>query len=207
MEQYSTFPSTGHMPEIAQAMAKHERLVHWVVRRQWLGELSYAEALHVGRIGLWRALQGYDPSRGTAFSTYAVPAIARATWAEPFAFPLPRASEPAPFPQTSLPLPVSLSGATGAGHPSCPAQLRPPSWPQSRVLSLSKGSGHRRLLGRPAHPGTVSGASHHPGPQGYPRPDNALPALSAAEGSRPRGPDLHPYLSPDTPVEYASRRG
>jgi len=68
------------MPEIAQAMAEHEGLVHWVVRRQWLGVLSYAEALHAGRIGLWRALQGYDPGRGTAFSTYAVPAIARAIW-------------------------------------------------------------------------------------------------------------------------------
>jgi len=68
------------MPDISQAMAQHEGLVHWVVRRQWLGSLSYAEALQAGRIGLWRALQGYDPSRGTAFSTYAVPAIARAIW-------------------------------------------------------------------------------------------------------------------------------
>ena len=54
--------------------------MHWVVRRQWLGGLPYAEALHMGRIALWQALQRYDPSRGTAFSTYAVSAIAKAVW-------------------------------------------------------------------------------------------------------------------------------
>jgi RNA polymerase sigma factor (sigma-70 family) len=54
--------------------------VHWVVRRQWLGDFPYAEALHVGRIALWKALRRYDPTRGTAFSTYAVPAIQRAVW-------------------------------------------------------------------------------------------------------------------------------
>ena len=64
----------------AELMARHEGLVRWVVRRQYLGELCFADALHEGRIGLWHALQGYDPSQGTAFSSYAVPAIARAVW-------------------------------------------------------------------------------------------------------------------------------
>ena len=59
---------------------EHEKLVGWVVRRQWSGGLAYADMLQEGRIGLWRALRGYDPERGTAFSTYAVPAIARAVW-------------------------------------------------------------------------------------------------------------------------------
>jgi RNA polymerase sigma factor (sigma-70 family) len=63
-----------------ELLARHEGLVRWVVRRQWLGELSFADALHEGRIGLWRALLRYDPSRGTAFSSYAVPAIRRAVW-------------------------------------------------------------------------------------------------------------------------------
>lgn len=66
MKEY-TSPSS-----IAQALAEHERLVHWVVRRQWLGILPYSEALQVGRIALWRALEDYDPTQGTAFSTYAV---------------------------------------------------------------------------------------------------------------------------------------
>jgi RNA polymerase sigma factor (sigma-70 family) len=65
---------------LTHALAEHERLVGWVVRRQWLGSLTYADALQVGRIALWRALRGYDPSRGTTFATYAVPSIARAVW-------------------------------------------------------------------------------------------------------------------------------
>ena len=80
MRENTPFPSIRHGSEIAEVLAEHERLVHWVVRRQWLGDLPYAEALHVGRIGLWRALLRYDPTRGTAFSTYAVPAIQRAIW-------------------------------------------------------------------------------------------------------------------------------
>jgi RNA polymerase sigma factor (sigma-70 family) len=68
------------MPDIIQALAEHERLVHWVVRRQWLGELSYREAVQAGRIALWRAVRGYDPQRGYAFSSYAVVAIKHAIW-------------------------------------------------------------------------------------------------------------------------------
>jgi RNA polymerase sigma factor (sigma-70 family) len=80
MSEYTTFASTGGNRILAQQMAQHERLVHWVVRRQWLGALSFQDALHEGRIGLWSALRRYDPQRGTAFSTYAVPAIAHAIW-------------------------------------------------------------------------------------------------------------------------------
>jgi len=65
---------------MVQALAEHERLVHWVVHRQWLGNLPYAEAVQAGRIALWRALRRYDPQRGCTFSTYAVPAIERAIW-------------------------------------------------------------------------------------------------------------------------------
>jgi len=61
-------------------MARHDGLVQAVVRRQVLGDLPFAEALQVGRIGLWRAIQGYDLERGTAFSTYAWPCIMRQVW-------------------------------------------------------------------------------------------------------------------------------
>jgi RNA polymerase sigma factor (sigma-70 family) len=64
----------------AALLAQHEGLVRWVARRQRLGPLTFADALHEGRIGLWQALRHYDPDRGTTFSTYAVPAIARAIW-------------------------------------------------------------------------------------------------------------------------------
>jgi RNA polymerase sigma factor (sigma-70 family) len=73
MSKYSTSPVDRHI-------AQHEKLVHWVVHRQWLGPLPYLEAVQAGRIGLWRALQRYDLGRGHAFSTYAVPAIQRAVW-------------------------------------------------------------------------------------------------------------------------------
>lgn len=73
-------PAARTVPISSEQMAQHEGLVHWVVRQQWLGDLPFEDALHEGRLGLWAALQHYDPQRGTAFSTYAVPAIARAVW-------------------------------------------------------------------------------------------------------------------------------
>ena len=68
------------VPITSEQMVQHEGLVRWVVRQQWLGDLPFRDALHEGRLGLWAALQHYDPGRGTAFSTYAVPAVARAVW-------------------------------------------------------------------------------------------------------------------------------
>ena len=60
---------------IQQAMEQHDGLVHAFIRRQGGGDIPYEEALQAGRIGLWRAIQGYDPTRGTTFSTYAWVAI------------------------------------------------------------------------------------------------------------------------------------
>ncbi len=60
-----------------QAMEQHDGLVHAFIQRQGGGDISYDEALQAGRIGLWRAIQGYDPTRGTRFSTYAWVAIYR----------------------------------------------------------------------------------------------------------------------------------
>lgn len=70
----------GCSDSLNHLMAAHERLVHAVVRKQVLGRLSFAEALHAGRIGLWHAIMGFDPQRGLAFSTYAWPCIARDIW-------------------------------------------------------------------------------------------------------------------------------
>ncbi len=61
-------------------MARHEGLVHTVLRRQWGGTLPYDERLQAGRIGLWHALLRFDPERGFAFSTYAGTAIQREIW-------------------------------------------------------------------------------------------------------------------------------
>ena len=62
---------------VRQAMAQHDGLVHAYIQRRGGGNIPYEEALQAGRIGLWKALQGYDPARGTAFSTYAWVAIWR----------------------------------------------------------------------------------------------------------------------------------
>jgi len=62
---------------VRQAMERHDGLVHAFIRRQGGGDIPYEEALQAGRIGLWRAIQGYDPRRGTNFSTYAWVAIYR----------------------------------------------------------------------------------------------------------------------------------
>ena len=72
----------GCRDSLERLMAAHEALVHTVVRRQALGCLSYGEALQAGRIGLWRAILGFDPQQGLAFSTYAWPAIMHHIWRE-----------------------------------------------------------------------------------------------------------------------------
>jgi len=62
---------------VEEAMEQHDGLVYAFIQRQGGGDISYEEALQAGRIGLWRAIQGYDPVRGTTFSTYAWVAIYR----------------------------------------------------------------------------------------------------------------------------------
>jgi len=72
----------GCRDSLARLMAEHEGLVHAVVRKQVLGSLPFAEALQAGRIGLWQAILGYNPQRGTAFSTYAWSSIMHQVWRE-----------------------------------------------------------------------------------------------------------------------------
>jgi RNA polymerase sigma factor (sigma-70 family) len=70
----------GDLASLNQLMSQHDGLVQAMVRRQVLGDLPFAEALQAGRIGLWRAILGFDPARGFAFSTYACPCIMRQVW-------------------------------------------------------------------------------------------------------------------------------
>jgi RNA polymerase sigma factor (sigma-70 family) len=79
-KQCNTDWSILHTLDLEQAIVHHEKLVRWVARRQWPGELPRADVWQVGRIGLWHALQRFDPKRGTAFSSYAIPAISRSIW-------------------------------------------------------------------------------------------------------------------------------
>ena len=70
----------GDAAILNQLMGQHDGLVHYMLRRQSSGPLSYGELLQAGRIGLWRAIMGYDAQRETAFSTYASVVIARHIW-------------------------------------------------------------------------------------------------------------------------------
>jgi len=70
----------GDAESLEQLMCAHEGLVHHIVRQQLRGCLGYEEAVHAELIGLWRAILGFDPKRGNAFSSYASVAIARQVW-------------------------------------------------------------------------------------------------------------------------------
>lgn len=82
----------GCSASLNELMERHDGLVQAVVRQQVLGDLPYTEAVQAGRIGpvlgtyrtkcLWQAIQGFDPCRGLAFSTYAWPCIMRQIWRE-----------------------------------------------------------------------------------------------------------------------------
>lgn len=98
----------GCQRSLDHLMRRHEGLVQAVVRQQYLGDLPFAEALHAGRVGLWRAILGFDPQRGLAFSTYAWPAIMRHIWQAV----KDRACELAPPPTVSSPSPSPLDPAT-----------------------------------------------------------------------------------------------
>lgn len=71
---------TGCRACLDRLMSRHKGLVVYVTRRQALGKLSYEEAIQAGRIGLWKAILGYDPDKGYAFSTYAYPSITHRIW-------------------------------------------------------------------------------------------------------------------------------
>ena len=47
---------------LARLLRRHRGLVHWVIRRDCRGDLSYAELLHEGQIALWQAILHYDPA-------------------------------------------------------------------------------------------------------------------------------------------------
>ena len=70
----------GCPESLDRLLRQHEGLVRQIVAHQQLCGLPFEEALQAGRIGLWRAIEGYDPQRGTRFSTYAYPAIIRQVW-------------------------------------------------------------------------------------------------------------------------------
>ena len=102
----------GCADSLNRLMTEHDGLVQAVIRKQFLGPLSFAEALQAGRIGLWHAIIGYDPGRGLAFSTYAWPSITRQLWA---------AVAAAQRPERPIPSAISAPGAPSDPVTACEA--------------------------------------------------------------------------------------
>jgi RNA polymerase sigma factor (sigma-70 family) len=59
---------------------EHDGLVHACIHYLEVGGVPYGEAVEEGRIGLWRAILRYDPSRQVAFSTFAWRRILGEVW-------------------------------------------------------------------------------------------------------------------------------
>jgi RNA polymerase sigma factor (sigma-70 family) len=177
MEESTTVRPGSGPGDWEVALAAHEGLVRWVVRQQWRGDLAFAEAMHAGRIGLWQALRHYDPTRGTRFSSYAVPAIQHAVWAAVAAAQPPpapaRAEQPATPDPTADPSEAVYQAQVRAAVGALVAQLPPrpravviahyglgPTRPQSfaaigRILGVSRQRVHqlhRAALITLAHP-------------------------------------------------------
>jgi RNA polymerase sigma factor (sigma-70 family) len=70
----------GCQDSVNLLLARHEPLVVYAISRQNLWDLPWDEAVQAGRIGLWKAILGFDPQRGCRFSTYAYPAIVHRVW-------------------------------------------------------------------------------------------------------------------------------
>jgi RNA polymerase sigma factor (sigma-70 family) len=70
----------GCSPCLDVLIRQHEGLIHTIIQRQHRGGVAYDDLVQEGRIGLWRAVLGFDPRRGYAFSTYAWKAIERRIW-------------------------------------------------------------------------------------------------------------------------------
>jgi RNA polymerase sigma factor (sigma-70 family) len=69
-------------PECLEALIrKHEGLVRYIVWQAGKGVMEYADLMQEGRIGLWQAIQHYDPGRGRSFASYAWVAIEWRLWA------------------------------------------------------------------------------------------------------------------------------
>ena len=69
-------------PECLEALIReHERLVGYIVWQVGKGVMEYADLMQEGRIGLWQAIQHYDPGRGRSFAGYAWVAIEWRLWA------------------------------------------------------------------------------------------------------------------------------
>jgi len=95
----------GCQESLNALLRQHEGLVQAAVRSQVTGGAAFEDLLQAGREGLWRAILGFEPQRGTRFATYAWPSIVRAIWGAARARPLPPVGLP-PDPRMTLASPA-----------------------------------------------------------------------------------------------------
>lgn len=75
-EELILLSQTGDRQATAQLVEENQGLV-WAIARRFFGRGPEADDLYqLGCIGFLKAVEGFDPSFGTQFSTYAVPKIA-----------------------------------------------------------------------------------------------------------------------------------
>ena len=76
LERLSYEYAVTRNPELRDALIlQHQRLVRSIAARFAGGDEPLEDLIQVGTIGLINALDRYDPSQGTRFSTYATPTI------------------------------------------------------------------------------------------------------------------------------------
>lgn len=61
-------------------LEENKGLIHSVIRQQGVIGVEFVDLIQEGRIGLWYAIQRYDPGRGTAFSSFAWATIRYRLW-------------------------------------------------------------------------------------------------------------------------------
>lgn len=69
------YQERGWMQCLDLLLRRNERLCHHVLKRFTYTEEPYEDLFQVARMGLLKAAQRFDGSRGTAFSTYAFPLV------------------------------------------------------------------------------------------------------------------------------------
>jgi len=69
------YATTRSPASLDQLVRDNQRLLHHVLKRFATADEPYEDLLQVANLGLIKAVQRFDPSKGVRFSTYAVPLI------------------------------------------------------------------------------------------------------------------------------------
>ena len=75
---FSDYERTGSRRDRDAVIERFMPLARSLARRYWRGAEPLEDLEQVASLALLRAVEGFDPSRGLAFSSYAVPSIAGA---------------------------------------------------------------------------------------------------------------------------------